>query len=34
LGAVFLAIYPREYPTKLFQSREKALKWLESLEER
>ncbi|AFC23348.1 hypothetical protein [Saprospira grandis] len=33
LGTVFLAIYPREYPTKLFQSREKALKWLESLEE-
>lgn len=34
LGTVFLAIYPREYPTKLFQNREKALKWLESLEER
>lgn len=34
LGTVFLAIYPREYPFKLFQSREKALKWLESLEER
>ena len=33
LGTVFLAIYPREYPTKLFQNREKALKWLESLEE-
>ncbi|EJF54348.1 hypothetical protein SapgrDRAFT_2692 [Saprospira grandis DSM 2844] len=34
LGAVSLAINRQEYPTKLFQSREKALKWLESLEER
>ncbi|WBM75060.1 STAS/SEC14 domain-containing protein [Saprospira grandis] len=33
LGTVFLAIYPREYPTKLFQSREKALKWLKALAE-
>ena len=34
MGTVLLAIYRQEYPTKLFQSREKALKWLESLEER
>ncbi|WP_041329817.1 hypothetical protein [Saprospira grandis] len=34
MGSVLLAINRQEYPTKLFQSREKALKWLESLEER